>query len=74
MSIMVQKLVGLGWVEKTQDPKDKRAVIIMPTALGLEQVAQCQQCMVESVAHCFAKLTDQEQEQLDQLLQKLTEK
>ncbi|MFI6297877.1 MarR family winged helix-turn-helix transcriptional regulator [Nonomuraea sp. NPDC050790] len=37
---LVDELVELGYVERRPDPKDRRAKLIVPTELGLDQMAR----------------------------------
>ncbi|MFI9552225.1 MarR family winged helix-turn-helix transcriptional regulator [Nonomuraea endophytica] len=57
---LVDELVELGYVERRPDPKDRRAKLIVPTELGLDQMAKADALVVEIERRHAAKVGDAE--------------
>lgn len=56
---LVQKLEERGWVERTADPDDARAVRIRMTELGAQAQAEFRQAAADALAPRLARLPDE---------------
>ena len=72
VSELISKLESDGYVKRTVDPTDKRATLITLTELGEARAAELADERAEKMGKAFARLTDEEKEQLIALLEKLT--
>lgn len=72
VSEMISKLQNDGYVERTVDPEDKRATLIVLTELGEARAAELEDERQARFANLFGSLTVEEKEQLIALLEKLT--
>lgn len=72
VSATISRLVDAGFVERMPSPTDKRSVIVRLSAKGRELFAQYDERVESTADDLFGGLTPDEQQQLDQLLTKLT--
>ena len=73
MSELIGKLEAEGYAVRTVDPEDKRATLITLTEVGKARAYELEDERQERFAKPFAKLTEDEKEQLLSLLEKLVE-
>lgn len=69
---VVDRLEQFGLAERVVDPKDRRATQVVITSKGETQLARARQVHDASLARRFGALSRREQDQLEQLLDKLT--
>ena len=74
VSELISKLQNDGYVQRTIDPEDKRATLIVLTELGEARAAELADERQARFAGLFGALTEEEKEQLLALLEKLTAK
>lgn len=70
VSVAVRKLEESGWLRREPDEQDRRASCIFLTARAAEAVQRVMQQRQQKMARLLDSLTDQEQEQLLNLLEK----
>lgn len=71
MTNRLDRLETAGLIERISHPTDRRGVFVMLTASGLEKIVPIVESHVENEQNLLASLTDDEQNQLAQLLRKL---
>lgn len=71
MTRVVDRLEQFGLAERQVDPKDRRATQVVITAKGQSQLARARQVHDASLEKRFGALSRREQDQLEQLLEKL---
>src|SRR4051794_7767332 len=64
MTIMVDGMEQLGWVERNPDPSDRRAVLVSLTSKGETEVKRVQAIRSQALANRLAELDNDELEQL----------
>jgi DNA-binding MarR family transcriptional regulator len=57
MSSVVDSLVRCGWVERTTDPRDRRAVVLTLTDAGLRELRRAEDALETQLTSLFGKLT-----------------
>ncbi len=72
MTRVVDRLEQFGLAERVVDPKDRRATQVVITPKGQAQLARARQVHDASLNKRFGALSRREQEQLEQLLDKLS--
>lgn len=71
MTRVVDRLEQFGLAERQVDPKDRRATQVVITPKGQSQLARARQVHDASLEKRFGALSRREQDQLEQLLEKL---
>ena len=72
MSELIGKLENDGYVARTIDPSDKRATLITLTELGQARAAEVEDEKNAGFKQLFSRLTQEEKEQLYNLINKMT--
>ena len=72
MSELIGKLENDGYVARTIDPSDKRATLITLTELGQARAAEVEDEKTAGFKQLFSRLTQEEKEQLYNLINKMT--
>ncbi len=72
MTRVIDRLEQFGLAERVEDPKDRRATQVVITPKGEAQLARARQVHDASLNKRFGALSRREQDQLEQLLDKLT--
>lgn len=67
----VDRLLGKGLIERFEDKRDRRVVHVRLTEKAKEQLKKMKQFHREKMAALFAKLPDEELQQLSKILQKI---
>ena len=70
---VIRQLEEAGWVTRSPDPRDKRAVLLLPTDAGRELDARVHAIRAERSAGYFAVLPDNDRHELARLLTTLLE-
>ena len=70
MTVVIKNMEKKGWVTRTTCPKDKRAYLVGLTDKGREIIAHALPHHIARVEEVFSVLTEEEQEQLINLLKK----
>lgn len=73
MTRVVDRLEQFGLAERVEDPQDRRAIRVMITPKGEAQLARAREVHDASLERRFGVLSRREQDQLEQLLNKLTD-
>jgi DNA-binding MarR family transcriptional regulator len=73
VTVIVDKLIEEGYVERQSDPNDRRVVNILLTEKGLEDFENIKQEISENLKLKLSKLSDEEQEILADASQKVRE-
>jgi DNA-binding MarR family transcriptional regulator len=73
ISRLVDQLVARGWVERGQDPRDRRATSLSLTAAGRQAAANLANARRQKFAQLFAAVPETERETVLQALKTLTE-
>ncbi|MCU1716634.1 MarR family winged helix-turn-helix transcriptional regulator [Pseudomonas sp. 5P_3.1_Bac2] len=71
MTNRIDRLEKDGWVERQKNPHDRRGTLVYLTAAGLALIDELIELHVANEQQMLAALSEQEQEQLSQLLAKL---
>lgn len=71
VTYLVDDLENRGWAERTRDPADRRAHVVMLTAAGQSALAEIKPAVIEAKKELLGTLTEVEQEQLKSLLARL---
>ncbi len=71
VSVAVNKLVALGWLEKNPDPDDGRATIISLAAKASNTFKKIRQKHISGIQNFLAELSGEEQEYLLELLRRV---
>jgi DNA-binding MarR family transcriptional regulator len=71
MTTLVDRLEAAGYVTRSTDPTDARAVLVEVTALGLETVARAGEAIAEALAEPLAHLTRAERAEIARSLDSL---
>ncbi|MDF2720148.1 MAG: MarR family transcriptional regulator [Paenibacillus sp.] len=72
ITVMIDRLVNHGLVERRHDDKDRRVVLIQLTEQGRQALIQMDRIRREIAGRYFDKIDPQEAEQLLNILEKLT--
>jgi DNA-binding MarR family transcriptional regulator len=64
MSSVVDSLVRCGWVARTTDPSDRRAVVLALTDAGLGELRRAEDALESQLASLFGKLAPGSQSEL----------
>jgi DNA-binding MarR family transcriptional regulator len=73
VTVIVDKLIEEGYVERQSDPNDRRVVNILLTEKGLEDFENIKQEISENLKIKLSKLSEDEQEILADASQKVRE-
>jgi DNA-binding MarR family transcriptional regulator len=73
VTVIVDKLIEEGYVERQSDPNDRRVVNILLTEKGLEDFENIKQEISENLKIKLSRLSDEEQEILADASQKVRE-
>jgi DNA-binding MarR family transcriptional regulator len=73
MTHIVDKLVGLGMVERTVDEDDRRVINVVLTDKGRDVIKQCDAIVKRSIIERLSALDDRDIEELSTILSKLAE-
>ncbi|KAF1682546.1 MarR family winged helix-turn-helix transcriptional regulator [Veillonella sp. R32] len=73
ISLIVNNLVKLNYIERLEDPKDRRVCILHLTKAGYDIISELAPRNVQAIQASMAKLGAAEQETLLHLLKKLSE-
>jgi DNA-binding MarR family transcriptional regulator len=73
MTHIVDKLVGLGMVERTVDEDDRRVINVVLTDKGRNVIKQCDAIVKRSIMERLSALDDRDIEELSTILSKLAE-
>lgn len=73
VSELISKLEGEGYVTRTVDPQDKRATLITLTEVGRARAYELEDERNERFSTLFAGLSEEEKEQLVNLLEKFND-
>ncbi|VAW30515.1 hypothetical protein MNBD_CHLOROFLEXI01-1092, partial [hydrothermal vent metagenome] len=73
ISALIRSLEGQGFIERHLDHNDRRKFNICLTPAGRKKVSDHASRHVDVVGKCFSTLTSEEQNQLSQLLAKLSQ-
>ena len=71
MTHIVDKLVGLGMVERTVDEDDRRVINVVLTDKGRDVIKQCDAIVKRSIRESLSSLDDKDIEELSAALSKL---
>ena len=71
MSEFIDKLEEDGYLKREVDPEDKRATLLSLTDLGNARISELQDERKERLDKMFANLSNEEKEQLSELLDKI---
>lgn len=72
VTVMINRLVKLGYAERSQDTADRRAVRIQATPLGQEVLEQANRDQMEIVGKYLSRLEPHEALAITELLEKMT--
>jgi len=72
VTVMIDRLEKSGYVERSQDPHDRRAIRATITSLGQEVLAQATQDRMDIVNRYLSRLEPQEVIVVTELLEKMT--
>ncbi|MGF0070722.1 MarR family winged helix-turn-helix transcriptional regulator [Streptococcus orisratti] len=70
MTVVIKNMEKNGWVTRTTCPTDKRAYLVTLTEAGLDLIQKALPAHIVAVEETFSVLTEEEQEQLIELLKK----
>lgn len=73
ITVMLDRLVQSGYVERRHDDQDRRAVLLSITKLGQEVYDEARRNSREVLAYYFAYLDENEKEVLERVINKLDE-
>ena len=73
MSGIVDRIAAKGWVERRQDPSDRRRVLLRPTRSGLDALLALEAPVQQARSVLVGRLTDEELADLARLLERLAE-
>lgn len=71
LSEVLAKLEAAGLIERTRNPEDRRQLVIRLTEKGAQEAAQEQEARVQFRRQAFACLSEEEQNQLVEMLDKI---
>lgn len=71
VTVMIDRLVKSGYVERMQDTADRRAVLVKATSLGQEVLEQALRHQLEITGEYLSRLEPHEARLLTELLEKL---
>ncbi|MDU4696630.1 MAG: MarR family transcriptional regulator [Paenibacillus sp.] len=72
ITVMIDRLVQSGYVERRHDEKDRRAVLLSVTERGAEVLAEARKKSREVLKNQFSVLSEQELEMMITILEKLS--
>lgn len=72
-SILVEKMVSKGLMERAENPKDRRTVLIRISNKGREIISNVHNHLLSEVGKLAARLSDEEQDQLIRIAAKIRE-
>ncbi|MCI7678448.1 MAG: MarR family transcriptional regulator [Streptococcus orisratti] len=70
MTVVIKNMEKNGWVTRTTCPTDKRAYLVTLTEAGRDLIQKVLPAHIVAVEETFSVLTEEEQEQLIELLKK----
>lgn len=70
MTVVIKNMEKNGWVTRTTCPTDKRAYLVTLTEAGRDLIQKALPAHIVAVEETFSVLTEEEQEQLIELLKK----
>ena len=70
MTVVIKNMEKNGWVTRTTCPTDKRAYLVTLTEAGRDLIQKAWPAHIVAVEETFSVLTEEEQEQLIELLKK----
>lgn len=70
MTVVIKNMEKNGWVTRTTCPTDKRAYLVTLTEAGRDLIQKALPVHIVAVEETFSVLTEEEQEQLIELLKK----
>ena len=70
MTVVIKNMEKNGWVTRTTCPTDKRAYLVTLTEAGRDLIQKALPAHIVAVEETFSVFTDEEQEQLIELLKK----
>lgn len=73
-SLLVEALVGKGFLERNPNPDDRRAICIRLSAKGIEFCSVCQSAFIQRLEHYTSVITPEEIEVLRNVNHKLMSK
>ncbi|MGH8862679.1 MAG: MarR family winged helix-turn-helix transcriptional regulator [Jatrophihabitantaceae bacterium] len=62
------KLVGLGFVERGEDPSDRRRLLLAPSAAGVDLLESVSEHRRDAIRQVVAKMTPQSRRHLEQVM------
>ena len=71
MTNRIDRLENAGLVERREDPKDRRRVLVRLTPKGLQRIESAAEARFRSARAAVSGLTERERQRLDQLLRKV---
>ena len=71
LSEILAKIENAGLIERTRNPEDRRQLVIRLTKKGAQEAAQEQEARVQFRRQAFACLSEEEQNQLVEMLDKI---
>jgi len=71
VSVTVNKLVALGWLEKNPDPEDGRATLISLADKSLDIIGQMKKKQLLGINRVLCSLNEKEQQSLLNLLDRI---
>ena len=71
LSAMVDSLAEDGYVERTSDPADRRAIVLVLTQAGEKRAEEVIEERISAMEFMFRNLTDKDKEELIRLLDKM---
>lgn len=72
-SIMVDKMVNKGFLERHENPEDRRTINIRISPKGAEIIKNARKLLIQKMEKIASALTDDEQQQLNAIATKLKE-
>lgn len=73
MTHIVDKLVGLGMVERTSDEDDRRVINVVLTDKGRNVIKQCDAIIKRSIKESLSVLDDKDMDEISAALSKIAE-